>query len=85
MKLNDNDKSAVIAAASAIGIASVATIAGIISRRLKKNLVKDLNDSEFGNFNGYGKCCSHSHCSNDSYDEVLKHRKNRFYKKMRMN
>lgn len=85
MKLNDNDKSTVIAALSAIGIASVATVAGIIAKRLKKNLIKDLNDSEFGNFNGYGKCCSQSNCSNDSYDEVLKHRKNRFYKKMRMN
>lgn len=83
MKLND--KSAVIAATSAIGIASVATIAGIIAKRLKKNLIKDLNDSEFGNFNGYGKCCSPNCCSNDSYDEVLKYRKNRFYKKVGMN
>lgn len=83
MKLNNN-KSVIIAAVSAIGIASIATVAGIISKTLKKNLIKDLNDSEFGNFNGYGKCCSQSCCSNDFYDEALKHRKNRYYQKMRM-
>ena len=69
-------------AISAIGIASVVTIAGVVSKTLKRNLIKDLNDSDFKDFNSYGKCCSSNHnIKDDSYDEVLRHRKGRYYQK----
>ena len=63
------NKGTAIAAISAIGIASVVTIAGVVSKTLKRNLIKDLNDSDF---------------KDDSYDEVLRHRKGRYYQKMGM-
>ena len=80
MKKNN---SFVIAAISAVGVATVATAAGILSKMLKKNLINDLNESEFNNYNKYG-CCSTNCCGHDdSYDEVLRHRKNRYYQRGR--
>ncbi len=36
----------------------------------------------FKDFNSYGKCCSSNHnIKDDSYDEVLRHRKGRYYQK----
>ena len=79
------NKGTAIAAISAIGIASVVPIAGVVSKTLKRNLIKDLNDSDFKDFNSYGKCCSSNHnIKDDSYDEVLRHRKGRYYQKMGM-
>ena len=91
MKTKTN-KGIVIAAVSAVTLASVATIAGICTKALKKSLIKELNDSDFENFNGYGKCsstccgkCSSTCCGkDDSYDDVLRHRKNRYYQKVGM-
>lgn len=83
--MKKNNKGAAIAAVSALGVASIVTIAGFVSKTLKRNLIKDLNDSDFGNYNGYGKCGSSSCCSkDDSYDEVLRHRKGRYYQKVKM-
>lgn len=77
------NKGTAIAAISAIGIASVVTIAGVVSKTLKRNLIRDLNDSDFKNFNSYGECsCSNHNVKDDSYDEVLRYRKGRYYQKM---
>lgn len=83
MKTNNN-KCVVIAAVSAVTLASIATIAGFCTRALKKGLIKELNDSGFENFNGYGKCSSTCCVKDDSYDDVLRHRKNRYYQKVGM-
>ncbi len=83
MKTKTN-KGIVIAAVSAVTLASVATIAGICTKALKKSLIKELNDSDFENFNGYGKCSSTCCGKDDSYDDVLRHRKNRYYQKVGM-
>lgn len=72
----NNHKSIAITVALAAAAVSVATIAGIVSRNLRKNLIKDLNDAEFENFGGHGNCCT-----NDSYDDVLRYRKNRYYQR----
>lgn len=77
-----NNKCAVITIASVAGIASIGAFAGIISRALKRNLINDLNNTGFGKFGGYGNC-SQNCCSGDSYDEVLRHRKNRYYQRAR--
>ncbi len=84
--MKNNNKCIAIAALSTLAVASVATITGLCTRALKKNLIKELNDSEFENYNGYGRCSSSScGCSkDDSYDQVLRHRKNRYYQKVGM-
>ena len=80
MKKNNH---VLIAAISAVGVASVATAASVVSKILKKNLLNDLNESEFGNTSKYG-CCTTNCCGqDDSYDEVLRHRKNRCYQRSR--
>lgn len=79
----NNNKNLAITVALAAAAVSIATIAGVVSRNLKRNLIKDLNDSEFENFNGHGNCCSHNCCTNDSYDDVLRYRKNRYYQRSR--
>ena len=76
----NNNKAAFMVALAAIGAASATIVAGVVAKTLKKNLINNLND-EFENFNGYGKCTAYC-CPNDSYDEVLRHRKGRYYKKM---
>lgn len=73
----------VIAAISAVGVASLATAASLVGKMLKKNLLSELSDSEFSNLNKYG-CCTTNYCGqDDSYDEVLRHRKNRCYQRSR--
>lgn len=78
----DKNKNLAIAVVSALTVASVAAITGIISRNLKRNLIRDLNDSEFENF-GEGRC-SHNCYGNDSFDDVLRYRKNRCYQRSKM-
>lgn len=81
--MRENNKNIVISIALAATAVSIATIAGVVSRNLKRNLIRDLNDSEFENFNGNSNCCSHNCCTNDSYDDVLRYRKNRYYQRTR--
>lgn len=78
----DKNKGVAISVLSVVAVASVAALTGIISRNLKRNLIKDLNDSEFGNFNG-GNCC-HNYYGGNSFDDVLRYRKNRCYQKSKM-
>lgn len=79
--MKKNNKGVIIAAVSAIGVASIATVTGIISRNLRKNLIKNLNDSHFEDLNGYGV---YNNYKDDSYDDVLRHRKSRYYQRVKM-
>ena len=75
-----SNKGAFIAVISTLGIVSAAAVAGFVFNGLKKNLIKNLNDSDFGQFKGY----SFYSPNDDSYDEVLRHRKERYYQKLGM-
>lgn len=79
--MEKNNKGIIIAAVSAIGVVSVAAIAGIISKNLRKNLIKNLNDSDFEDLNCYRKYCNYK---DDSYNDVLRHRKSRYYQRFGM-
>ncbi len=77
-----NSKCTIITIASVASIASVGALAGVISKILKKSLINNLNNKGFNKFNGREKCSQNS-CSGNSYDEVLRHRKNRYHQRVR--
>ncbi len=79
--MKKNDKGIILAAVSAVGVASIVALTGVISKNLKRNLIRDLNDSDFEDLNVYG---SYANYKDDSYDDVLRHRKGRYYQKMKM-